>query len=104
MKATEPGALRLLPPAPHVCQVCARNHAPDEPHDATTLFYRVQFRGRFGRDGTWADALAHCDAHTREVWTTQLQRIGAYTEPPEDQEPIDQPHRYGMTHVQEATS
>lgn len=96
MKAIKHEAgMALLPPRPDVCQVCARDHRPDLPHDLGTLFYQVQFQGRFGRAPTWADAVAHCTPEMQAQWRAAIEARGAWTEPPAGQEPIDQPHRLG---------
>ncbi len=36
--------LKLLPPRPDVCQQCAVEHDPDEPHDLESLYYGMQFK------------------------------------------------------------
>lgn len=96
MEATQPqAALKLLPPRPDVCQVCARDHAAAQPHDGQSVYYQIQFQGRFGRPATWADAIAHCTADVKRRWRAALVVAGAWTEPPAGEEPIDQPHRLG---------
>lgn len=96
MEATQPQAgLKLLPPRPDVCQVCAADHRATQPHNAQSMYYQFQFKGRFGRWATWADAIAHCEADTRDRWRAELVRLGRWTEPPAGEDPIDQPHRLG---------
>lgn len=51
-------------------------HAPEWPHDATSLYYQVAFSRQHGRVPTWADALAHCAAPMREAWTSVLETLG----------------------------
>lgn len=68
--------LRLLPPAPHLCQVCAVAHDPAEPHNRDTLYYGTRFRIERGRAPTWADAMAHCDEDTRRRWRLALESMG----------------------------
>lgn len=70
------GGFTLLPPPPNVCQVCARNHKPDWPHDAQSLYYQYHFFGEHGRWPTWADALAHCSEAMRAAWTARLAEFG----------------------------
>jgi hypothetical protein len=60
--------LTLLPPAPNKCQQCAVEHDPNEPHDATSLFYGFWFSQVYGRSPTWNDAIAHCDEATKQAW------------------------------------
>lgn len=70
----------LLPPAPDVCQECAVKHAPEEPHDATSLYYQYSFKAEHGRYPTWKDALAHCSEELKAAWTKELKRRGKWTE------------------------
>lgn len=95
MKATEvpAGSMKLLAPPDGACRICARNpsHPPEQPHDAQSIFYGMRFRMRYGRDGTWADAIAHCDKHVRELWRDGLKKRGVWTEPPAGVEPISEP-------------
>jgi hypothetical protein len=74
---TEPCDWHLLPPAPGLCQECAVDHAPEQPHNQQSLFYQMRFNAQHGRYPTWADAMAHCDAETRDIWTQELRRLGA---------------------------
>jgi hypothetical protein len=72
----EVGKMRLLPPAPGLCQECATKHEPGWPHNAQSLYYQFKFPMDHGRAPTWADAMAHCDDTTREFWTKELTRMG----------------------------
>jgi hypothetical protein len=69
-------SLSLLPPAPHLCQSCAVDHKPEQPHDATSFFYAFWFHGQTGRSPTWADAMAHCDEANKKFWTKYLTGVG----------------------------
>lgn len=73
----EPKQFKLLPPPPHLCQQCAYDHAPDQPHNLT-LFYRYWFWYQHGRWPSWADAMAHCDEETKEAWQVQLRDRGVW--------------------------
>jgi hypothetical protein len=86
--------MMLLPARPGTCPVCAVDHPPDFPHDATSIFYATRFLALRGRDLTWADAAAHCSPRMRAYWKQALTEQGhAWTEPPAGQEPIaDPPH------------
>lgn len=64
--------MMLLPPAKDKCQECARAHKPEEPHDATSLFYGVKLKMETGREPTWSEAMAHCTPEVREGWTATL--------------------------------
>ena len=82
--------MMLLPPAPDTCPICAVKHEPTSPHNCQSLYYQYRFFGIRGRWPTWADAVAHCDDKTRELWQTELQRMAAWTQP-ESGEPIADP-------------
>ncbi len=82
-KVTEkrPNAVTLLPPKPGVCQVCAVDHAMDQPHNAQSLYYQYHFYAERGRWPTWADAIAHCTPETKAAWEAELRKCGAWSEP-----------------------
>lgn len=82
----------MLPPADHLCPICAVEHPAHEPHDAASLYYCMRFRATHGRHPTWADALAHCAEEVRTVWKEELQRFGAWSEPADGQPIADPPH------------
>lgn len=52
--------LRLLPPAPGKCPICAAEHEPELPHNKNSLYYQMRFRQQHGRFPDWRDACAHC--------------------------------------------
>lgn len=70
------GALSLLPPKPDVCQTCASDHEPEEPHNQRSLYYQYAFLADHGRWPEWADAMAHCSEETRAVWSGELRKLG----------------------------
>ena len=74
----------LLPPRPEVCQECAVDHGPEEPHNAQSLYYQYWFRGQRGRWPTWWDAIQHCSQDVKAFWEQELRTLGGWTEP-EDQ-------------------
>jgi len=67
--------MMLLPPHPSLCQECAHEHAPEEPHNLT-LFYAVKFKMDHGREPTWDDALAHVSDELHELWRGGLVEHG----------------------------
>lgn len=77
------GRLQMMPPADNLCPICAHEHPASEPHDAQTLYYQLRFNEHHGRWPTWADAIAHCSEDVRTLWREELQRIGAWSEPPD---------------------
>jgi hypothetical protein len=92
MKVEQRGVLKLLPPAEGKCRICAVDHEPHFPHDAQSLFYQMRFRMRYGRDGTWADAAAHCPRQMRAAWRAMMEERGfAWTAPPEGVDAIAEP-------------
>jgi hypothetical protein len=87
----KPAKMMLLPPAPGRCRICAIDHGPEAAHNAQTLFYQTRFNMRYGRAGTWADAVAHLPAELRAAWKEMLASDGGWTEPPPGVEPIAEP-------------
>lgn len=81
----------LLPPPEGHCRICAVKHEPHEAHNAQSMFYQMRFRLRYDRDGTWADAIAHCPARARLQWRRLLVERKAWTEPPIGVDPISEP-------------
>ena len=77
----------MMPSAPGTCQVCAAKHDASEPHNAQSLPYQMWFKSTYGRDVTWADAMAHCSDDIQEQWIKLLNEKKAWTEP-EDGKPI----------------
>lgn len=75
MANTTPG-LRLLHPAPELCQSCACAHHADEPHNQQSLFWALWFRGEQGRWPTWADAAAHCTPVMQDLWRAEIEAMG----------------------------
>ncbi len=80
-------SVHMLPAAPGNCQVCATKHDPSQPHNAHSFPYGMWFQLEYGRDPTWADAVAHCTEEVAMQWKEQLKRIGRWTEP-KDGKPI----------------
>lgn len=70
------GGLRMLPCAPDVCQECAVDHTPDQPHNQQSLYYQYHFYAANHRWPTWADAMAHCSDETKRQWIEQLAKKG----------------------------
>jgi hypothetical protein len=70
------GNIILLPPIPDVCQVCARKHDCNAPHDLTSLYYQSRFILEHQRPPNWLDAMAHCDKETKNVWIKELTKMG----------------------------
>lgn len=80
--------MSLLPAKEGTCPVCATSHLPDEAHNAQSLFYGMRFKMLHHRDPTWADAVAHCSDAMKTMWTEELKRLDAWTEPEDGEEPI----------------
>ena len=74
------GAFSLLPCKPGVCQECAVDHRPEEPHNQQSLYYQYKFYADNGRWPTWKDALAHCSEELRQLWTEALKEKGVEVE------------------------
>jgi hypothetical protein len=68
---------QLLPPAAHLCQKCAWDHAPELPHNQDTFYWQYWFyKQSGGRWPTWADAMDHCTDETKELWRNALKERG----------------------------
>lgn len=74
--------LTLLPPATDACQVCARKHPPEQPHDAQSLFWATA-RAMEGRpSASWNEALEHCAPVVRDSWVESLVERGVDLDKP----------------------
>jgi len=76
VKVMPKNAWLLLPPAPHLCQVCASDHPPDMPHNPQSLYYQFKYQIDQGRDVTWLDAWAHCTPDVQDEWRRILVSMG----------------------------
>lgn len=68
--------MTLLPCKADVCQECALDHDPKQPHNQQSLYYQYHFYSQHGRWPTWEDAMAHCNDEIKEFWIDALQRRG----------------------------
>jgi hypothetical protein len=66
----------LLPCAKDVCQECAVDHEPEQPHNQQSLYYQYKFYAEHGRWPTWEDAMAHCSPEIQRLWKTELEKRG----------------------------
>ena len=69
-----PDKIKLIPPQPGVCPLCAARHKANEPHDRDSFLYQNQFFRKSGRFPTWEDAMSHCDAETQAAFRADLER------------------------------
>lgn len=76
MKITEGKPLAMLPPAPHLCQICAIDHPEDQPHNAQSFYYQYWFAMNNNRKPTWHDAMAHCSEEVKAPWLMQFEKCG----------------------------
>lgn len=70
------GPWTLLAPQPGVCQTCAVDHPPTQPHNQQSIYYQYSFYADHKRWPTWSDAMAHCDEATQELWSSALKEKG----------------------------
>lgn len=70
------GQVFLLGPKPGVCQQCAVDHRPTEPHNAQSLAYQYWFYNENGRWPDWRDAMAHCSPEIQKHWRSELAKLG----------------------------
>ena len=84
--------LKLLPPAPGKCPLCATEHDTTSAHNATSLFYHFRFLQQHKREATWSDAIAHLGPLTKNLWQQELTKRGIWSEHPTPiAEPMPQP-------------
>lgn len=72
MKLKKIGDFTILPPAPDVCQECGVKHKPEDPHDATSLYYQYSFYADYGRWPGWLEAMSHCSEEIKTAWIDEL--------------------------------
>lgn len=72
----EIGGMKMLPPKPDVCQMCAVKHEPGQPHNQQSLYYQYAFYADNGRWPTWKDAMAHCSEEVKQKWISGLKTHG----------------------------
>ena len=77
----EPKKMTLLPPPPDCCQVCAVNHAPDEPHNPQSLYWATKREMEGQPPPNWEEALAHVSDPMREAWVEALAERGVVVGP-----------------------
>ena len=63
--------IRILPPRPGGCKICGARHRPEEPHEYSSLYYKVKFYGSYRRFPTREDAAAHCPDAVRAAYLGQ---------------------------------
>ena len=68
----------LLPPAPHLCQECAVQHEPTEPHNWESLFFMFYCQEK-GVPAGIAGAFAHCSAEVCDRWAKGMSEGGHHT-------------------------
>lgn len=68
--------MRLFPPGPGKCPVCAATHPPEVPHNRDSLYYQIKFRQEHGRFPTWQDAAAHCTPEIRAWFAAEYAKHG----------------------------
>lgn len=71
-----PGGFKLLPCGPDVCQMCAVDHPPENPHNRDSLYYQYKFFAENERWPTWTDAVSHCEEKLAEFWLSEIRRRG----------------------------
>lgn len=64
--------LTLLPPPPGHCELCAQAHAPEDSHNADSLYWAVKAKAQGLPSPTWSDAIAHCSPEIRQLWAEHV--------------------------------
>ncbi len=72
--------IKIIPPVPGACRICATKHDPAEPHDRDSLYYQNWFHRKYKRFPTWKDAMAHCSELTKAVFQAELAKRGVNVE------------------------
>lgn len=72
--------IKVVPPSPGACPICATTHAPEEPHDRDSLYYQNWFRRKHKRFPTWEDAMNHCTEDVKRKFAKKLERRGIIIE------------------------
>ena len=72
--------IKVVPPSPGACPICATTHDPKEPHDRDSLYYQNWFRKRYKRFPTWEDAMAHCKEEVKKDFIKRLAQRGIIVE------------------------
>lgn len=72
---TEARSLTLLPPSLGLCQSCACDHLPEEPHNWQSLFWAFWFQQQHGRSPIFEEAFEHCSAETCDRWAAKLDSL-----------------------------
>ena len=72
--------IKVVPPSPGACPICATTHDPKEPHDRDSLYYQNWFRKRHKRFPTWEDAMAHCKEEVKKDFIKRLAQRGIIVE------------------------
>ena len=83
------GKLQLMPPAPHLCQVCGSDHGAGEAHDPTSVYYQYAFYENNGRYPSWRDSIAHLDAEHQQHWLDELAEQGLDPDAPGGRKRLD---------------
>lgn len=60
--------IKVTPPTPDACPVCACKHDPSDPHVLESIYYQNRFRKEHKRFPNIDDASAHCSEMTKAYW------------------------------------
>ncbi len=66
--------IKVLPPRPGACHVCAAHHAKDQPHERDSLYYQTMFYRKNRRFPTWEDAMSHCSEEVKAAFREELSK------------------------------
>lgn len=78
VRVVEPSAMTLLPPSPGLCQTCAVDHDPTQPHNPDSFYWRTARHMAGEEPPTWDDALAHVSDEVHDWWAEQLAPHGVH--------------------------
>ena len=66
----------MNPPLKGTCKVCGTRHTIIDGHNLQSLAYQSRFRAAYGREPTWADAVAHLPPDLQERWRKVVASMG----------------------------
>ena len=72
--------IKVVPPFPGSCPICATVHKPEEPHDRDSIYYQNLFRRKHKRFPTWTDAMSHCTETVKAEYAKRLAQRGIVLE------------------------
>lgn len=64
--------VKIIPITRGACKICGVCHAPELPHELTSIYYLNWFYQKNKRFPTWEDAMSHCSEKIQEETKEKL--------------------------------